>query len=103
METAAEFGGPLGDELARLRDERRGGGAHRLEVDPIAVRGLAARAYAKVVGGHHDESLRGHMLGEAVAAMPGHVHVPVSARVGPSRPADQDRSRRRPIGIWKMN
>ena len=100
---AAEFAGPLGHEHAQPRDERRGGGAHRLEVDPIAIRGLAARAHAKVVGGHHDESLRGHVLSEAVAAMPGNVHVPVGARVGASRPADQDRPRRLAIGIGKMN
>ena len=66
---------------AHLPDERRSGCAHRVEVDLVAVSGLAARANAEVIGAHHCESLGCHVLREAVAGVTSDMHVPIGTRV----------------------
>jgi hypothetical protein len=100
---AAQLWRAIRQHPPHLRDERRGRGAHRLEIDPVPVRRLAAYAHAEVVGGQHDKSLGGQVFGEAVAGMPRYPHVPVRARIGASRPADQDGWRCLVLAFWEMD
>ena len=86
MSHAEERG--AGQAVADRCGERAGRTGHRVEVHRVDVRGRRARTDPEMVCCHDRETLRGHVLGEAVA---GHsVELPVPAVVGPARPADKD-------------